>query len=262
MIPYFTKTVFDLGPIPLQVWGFMVSLGIVVGSLFGYRLAKKYNLSTQLLLDVLVWALVGGMLGARIVHILFYDFGYYQTHVSEIVKVWHGGMSSLGGFVGASIGAWLFLWKHKTTWKDFLPYADIGVWSLWLGWGIGRIGCFLIHDHPGTLTHFVLAVKFPEGARHDLGLYDSLVGFCIFIVCFILYKSKLVKIGSGVMAKISILLYALARFWLDFLRAKDLVGSDVRYMSLTPAQWGMLLVMVGLIGLFVYDRVKSSSQKV
>jgi phosphatidylglycerol:prolipoprotein diacylglycerol transferase len=135
MIPYFHQTILQLGPLPIQVWGLFVSLGIIVGSYFGYWVTKKHTLSTQLILDALVWGVIGGIIGARIFHILFYNFSYYQIHLIEIVKVWHGGMSSLGGFVGAVMGIILFLRKRKLFWKDFLPYADIGVWSLWLGWG-------------------------------------------------------------------------------------------------------------------------------
>jgi phosphatidylglycerol:prolipoprotein diacylglycerol transferase len=246
MIPYFRFTTIPLGPFTIQVWGLLVSLGILVGILFGYRLGKKQGVPTSTLLDATLWGVAGGILGARLFHIVLYDFSFYVHNPGEILKFWHGGASSLGGFVGASVGVALFLFKKKISWKTFLPSLDIGVMSLWLGWGIGRIGCFLIHDHPGTLSHFMLAVNYPGGARHDLGLYDSVLGFSIFIISFCLYKTKLVKIGSGKLAQFSILLYAFVRFWLDFLRATDLTGSDVRYLWLTPAQWGMLVVVGGL----------------
>jgi phosphatidylglycerol:prolipoprotein diacylglycerol transferase len=125
-----------------------------------------------------------------------------------------------------------------------------------LGWGVGRIGCFLIHDHPGTLTHFILGVKFPDGARFDLGLMESILGFILFVVFYFLFK-KLIKIRFGLVAAYSIASYAVGRFLLDFLRATpDFPGGDVRYMSLTPAQWGMLAVLAGLTLMFVLGKMK------
>lgn len=261
MIPFFRFTVIPIGPIHIQVWGLFVALGILVGILFGYRLAKKHRVDTEKLLDATLWGIAVGILGARIFHILFYDFAFYREHPLEIVQLWHGGASSLGGFVGASVGVALFLFKKKISWKTFLPSLDIGVMSLWLGWGVGRIGCFLIHDHPGTLSHFALAVQYPGGARHDLGLYDSLLGFAIFLICFVLYKTKKISIGSGRLIQLSVFLYAFVRFLLDFLRARDMAGSDVRYMYLTPAQWGMIIVMLGLIGLYFYDKLRRTLHK-
>lgn len=248
MIPFFQFTTIHLfGPISIQAWGFLVALGILAGIGVGHRLAKKHSLSTILIFDATVWALLAGILGARLIHVLFYDIQYYLANPVDIIKFWQGGASSLGGFVGAAVGVFLFLLKRKITWGNFLPYLDVGILSLWLGWGIGRIGCFLIHDHPGTLSHFLLAVKFPGGARHDLGLYDSLVGFGLFSIFFILSYKKILKVGSGAIAGYSFMIYAIARFFLDFLRATDLPNSDVRYWSLTPAQWGMLIVIIVLI---------------
>jgi len=132
--------------------------------------------------------------------------------------------------------------------------------GLWLGWGIGRVGCFLIHDHPGTLSHFMLAVKYPGGARFDLGLMESILGFLLFGI-FALLFSRLTKIRSGLVVGWSVACYAVARFFLDFLRATDLPGSDVRYGGLTPAQWGMLTVVAVLTFKLIYDRMGRVNEK-
>lgn len=184
MIPYFQLTMFRLGPIPVQVWGLMVACGILAALfLFAVRVRhhggdpeRVWRLATPLL--------VGAFLGARIVHIVFYDVGFYRDNPGEILKIWHGGMSSLGGFIGAALGLWYAKARQKWSWDEFVAtYLDDGMLSFWLGWGIGRIGCFLIHDHPGTLTHFVGGVRYPGGVRHDLGLYESLLGFGLFFAC-------------------------------------------------------------------------------
>ena len=135
-------------------------------------------------------------------------------------------------------------------------YIEQGFYALPLGIGIGRIGCFLIHDHPGTLTHFFLGVKYPDGVRFDLGLLESILGFILFIVFYFLFK-KLIKVRFGLVAGLSMASYAVVRFLFDFLRATpDFPGGDLRYLSLTPAQWGMLAVLLALTLTFILGRVK------
>jgi phosphatidylglycerol:prolipoprotein diacylglycerol transferase len=190
MVPYFPFSSIPVGIFTVQVWGLMVSLGMIFGLLFARYLVKKQELNVDILLDLALWAIVGGFAGARFFHVVFYNFSFYRSNLLEIIAFWHGGMSSLGGFVGAAVTVVLFFWKKKLDFKVFLSYLDIGALGLWLGWGVGRIGCFLIHDHPGTLSHFFLAVKYPGGARHDLGLYDSLLGFSIFFLFFFCIKPK------------------------------------------------------------------------
>ena len=92
---------------------------------------------------------------------------------------------------------------------------------------------------------FAALWHFPGGARHDLGLYESLLSFVIFIVMAIFFK-RLIKRGPGFVSGLSLALYAVVRFFLDFLRATDLPGSDARYGHLTPAQWGMIGVVAVL----------------
>lgn len=255
MIPFFEYNAFVFGPITIQVWGVFVSLGILAAVFLSMRLAKKYFLSDQLMLDIALWALMGGLLGARIFHVLFYALDYYQQYPGEIFKFWHGGASSLGGFAGAGLAVFMFAKLRRFKLVDFAPYLDISVLSLWLGWAIGRLGCFFIHDHPGRLSHFFLAVNFPGGARHDLGLYESILALGIFVVYFLLFK-KLIKIQWGLVAMLSFMDYALARFLLDFLRATDLPWSDARYLYLTPAQWGMIGVFSALTFLLIWIKIK------
>lgn len=255
MIPYFQYNSIMLGPISIQVWGLFVSIGLLVAILLAYRLAKKYLLSGEVVLDLAVWTILGGLIGARIFHVVFYEPVYYIQYPLDIFKFWQGGASSLGGFFGATVALYIFIKLRKFTFKEILPYIDIATLSLWLGWGIGRFGCFMIHDHPGKLSNFFLAVNFPTGARFDLGLVDSLLGFLLFAVYYLLF-TRLIKIHWGLVAIFSFMDYAIVRFLLDFLRATDLPISDMRYFYLTPAQWGMGLMFFVLSAVLIYLSVR------
>jgi phosphatidylglycerol:prolipoprotein diacylglycerol transferase len=255
MIPYFQYTLFYLGPVPIQVWGLMVALGMMAGVYLMYFLCKKDGFRVDFIFDLAVWIIVSALFFSRVFHVVFYNWSYYVEQPGEILKIWHGGLSSLGGFFGAALATVIFLKIKKITFEMFLPYADRGILGLWLGWGIGRVGCFLIHDHPGTLSHFILAVKYPNGVRHDLGLYESLTGFSLFIIFFIVYKLY-PNLKKGLVVTISIAGYAIVRFCTDFLRT-----VDVRYARLTPAQWGMVGILIILTICTVLSTVNNSRLK-
>src|SRR5207253_2681385 len=121
----------------------------------------------------------------------------------------------------------VFAWFVRQKKIDLLAYADTFVWGIPWGCGVGRIGCFLIHDHPGTLSHTILAVKYPDGqARHDLGLDLSIAGFTIGIIFLALDRKKR---NPGFFTGAFLVLDSAVRLWLDFYRV-----TDVRYVYLTP----------------------------
>ena len=253
MIPYFQYNAIMLGPIEIQVWGVFVSLGLIAGILLAHHLAKKFVLSQAVILDMSIWAIVGALIMARFFHVIFYEPSYYIQYPLDIFKFWHGGASSLGGFIGAGLAVWIFVKIRRFTLKEIIPYLDIGVVSLWLGWFIGRLGCFFIHDHTGKLSNFFLAVNFASGSRHDLGLYDSLLALVLFISYFFLFK-KIIKIRWGLVAIMSALDYTIVRFLLDFLRENNTItGGDIRYFHLTPAQWGMIALFIPLTLLLIWS---------
>lgn len=245
MIPYFRFDVIHLGPISIYVWGTMVALGILAAIIVAARSAKKSGLDPAFIWDAAFGMVVWAFIGARVVHVVGYFLPFYLQNPIEILKVWHGGLSASGGIIGAALYFLYYVHKKK---KDFWEYGDHIAYAFPLGYGIGRIGCFLIHDHPGTLSHFVLAVRYPGGARHDLGLYLSISGWLAFIVFVCLKKIK-PKNGwpKGFFTAAFFLWYGLSRFLLDFLRAYDLPGSDARYGGLTVAQYfGIVLILMGI----------------
>jgi phosphatidylglycerol:prolipoprotein diacylglycerol transferase len=204
------------------------------------------------LLDLAIWVMVGALIFGRVIYILAYGLDSALKDPVWVFRVWEGGMSSFGGYLGAAIGAWLFARRRKI---NLRPYVEVAAFVLPLGYGIGRIGCFLIHDHPGILSAFPLAVRFPAGARLDHGLLLSLLGFGIFGT-FVLLSRKGWEIGGDRWRYLPLLLmtYGVARFGLDFLRAWDLPHSDARYLYLTPSQYGAMVLVIAGAWLALKDR--------
>lgn len=243
MLPWFQFTTIHIGFLTIQVWGLMVALGIFSATYVASQKAKRDGLDPNIVWDLAFWIIVSAFIGARLFEFV-YDPALYLAHPIELLKFWQGGFSEMGGFIGAIIALFIFFRSKKLdTWR----YADCAAYGLPLGFGIGRIGCFLIHDHPGTLTHFMLGVKYPDGVRHDNGLYLSIEGFLIFLL-FVVLDRKHAKPKTFVIA--FLILHGIIRFFLDFLRI-----IDARYFFLTPAQYiSIAMVIVGIFFLLKRPR--------
>lgn len=254
MIPYFEWRTIPIGHVVLQVWGLFAAVGVILGAWFGASLAKKRGLEAAKFDGMAFWTIVAAFIGARLFHVFFYEPAYYFAHPLEIVSVWKGGLSSFGGFIGGGLAAAWKIQKHKL---PFLKTADIAIPAMTLGLGCGRIGCFLIHDHPGTLAHGLgrwLAVDYQGGPRYDLGLLLCLFDF-LFFATFLILMRKPRK--DGFYLALFMVVYGPVRFLLDFLRV-----LDTRYFGLTPAQYGSIgLFICGLLLFGRLYRMKVASVK-
>ncbi|MCA1828971.1 MAG: prolipoprotein diacylglyceryl transferase [Myxococcales bacterium] len=238
MIPFFVVPPLQLGPIALQPFGILSASGILLASWLLAREARRRGLDPAPLEKLASWAVVGGIIGAHLVHLLAYHPEELRENgVLQLLKVWDG-LSSTGGVIGGIIGSIAFLKRRGIS---FSTYADVFALAVPPGWAVARLGCFSVHDHPGVLTHFFLAVAFPGGPRHDLGLYDAIVLAGITVVIFALDRRQ--KLQARLLPLVA-LLYGGCRFGLDFLRARDLPYSDARYFGLTPAQYGALALVI------------------
>ena len=243
MIPYFKSPSFDVGFTEIHGFGILVATGLIIGLEICQRRAKKMGLDPAMVFQFGIIAFVSGFIIAHQFHIFLYHPEEFRADPMSVFYIWSG-ISSFGGFTGGVIaGIIYFKIKKVSVWA----YGDVMVYGFAPGWFFGRCGCFTAHDHRGNMTDFFLAVDFPEGARHDLGLYEALLMLGLTIVFFIWGRKPRFP---GFFMSIMCVVYGLARFGFDFLRASDLSYVDSRYFGLTPAQYGSLF-LVGL-GIFIF----------
>lgn len=239
MIPYFTNPLEHVLPAPFNdSWGVLVCVGFIVGLEIARARAIRIGLDVRDVIDGIMAIVGGGFVVGHLVHVL----AYHPEQLEEkgpivLVQVW-AGLSSFGGFVGAIVGGLVFYKLLRP--RPWLLHSEAILYGFPVGWLFGRLGCFSAHDHIGRRTDFFLAVDFPGGARHDLGLYEAILAAFIAIV-FAVAGRKPRHVGFFVATWC--FLYAPARFGFDFLRNTDLGSADVRWASLTPAQWGCLLML-------------------
>lgn len=235
MIPYLEAPAWHLGPLTIHAFGVLAALGVWVGSSLAARAASRYSgLDPVPLQRAVPWALLGGVVGGHLLHVL----GYHPELLASegalvLLKLWDG-QSSTGGAVGGLIG---FAYGFRRAGARLGNYLDALALGVAPGWAVARLGCFMAHDHPGRLTDFPLAVAFPAGARHDLGLYDALV---LGALALLLVAVARLRPAHGTLMGVLAVGYSVARFGLDFLRATDISFADGRWLGLTPAQYLMV----------------------
>jgi len=241
-IPWFELPSLSLGPFTIQSFGVLSALGILLATLLMSRAARELGKDPQVPVDFAVVGVIAGVVGGHLVHLL----AYHPEELREpwrIVMLWQG-LSSMGGLLGGVIAAVVWFRVKRIRFAD---YADAFALGLAPGWGVARIGCFTVHDHPGVLTSFPLAVQFPDGPRHDLGLYEAIVLLALGAVLWILHRRD--RLRGGLLPLLAVV-YGIARFLLDFLRARDVPYADARHLGLTFAQYtAVALVVWGAAGL-------------
>jgi phosphatidylglycerol:prolipoprotein diacylglycerol transferase len=272
-IPWFRLEAWDI-PLPfslpilgdtlsIQPFGVLVATGVLLGAWVAGRFARRNELDPIATGDLVTYAVVTGFILGYFLNGILYERDTFMEALrnpSMFLSTWLG-LSSYGGFFGGILGCFIWKWRKK---MELLPYANAVCFALPFGWLFGRLGCFVVHDHPGKVTDFFMAVdEYHFGAppfqpRHDLGLYEVL--YSALIIGLFLWLERRKRRPVGFYCVLLPIVYAPVRFFLDFLRAAPLEGGDVRYGGLTPAQWASIL-MVG-VGLAVWQfAVKPYSAK-
>lgn len=242
MIPYITIPPFHIwGPIGIQPFGVLVVTGCIVGYLVARWHASSVGLEATALRGILFWVLVPAFVFSQLISLGLDHpelvLGQRPTrHVGAT-------LSSYGGLFGGALCAVVYFRRKGL---DVWRYTDCLVLGLTVGWFFGRLGCTIVHDHPGIRSDFILAVQYPSGARHDLGLYEWL--FTIGLILLLLVV-RTRKPAPGTILGLICVLYAPVRFGLDFLRINDKL-----YFGLTAGQYFSVALLA--IGVWVLMRTR------
>jgi len=212
-----------------------LALGILTSFVFALNQAKKEKIPAQIFWDLLLWILVGIIIGARTGYVVEF-IGKFKNSFWDIFKVWDGGMTFYGGLFGGAASFFLFFKRKKEISQiTFKKIIDISALSLPLGIAVGRIGCFLINDHLGSNTRFFWGIVWPDGSiRHPVALYLIINALLIFLILNLL-KNKIEK--SGLLFYCFLVIYSFTRFFLDFTRGSESLLSDPSILWFSVSQW-------------------------
>jgi len=264
MLPYFEQPLWQLGPLTIHAFGVAVAIAAWFGLTMVQRQFDRLGLDPLLGQRLGGWMLLGGILGAHFFSVMFYFPNELRDNPWVIFRIWEP-ISSFGGLLGGLVAALFFFATRapESNWRTRLAYLDAIAFVFPATLAIGRFGCALAHDHPGTITSFPLAISLrtdaalvymsgvyraaglalPQAAQtrgfHDLGLYEFLFLSLVVVPLFVRWNRRSRPAGFYLVSFAA--LYLPVRFALDKLRV-----VDARYLGLTPAQWVAALIMAAL----------------
>lgn len=232
------------GPLTIKAYGVMLLVAFVAGTWWTAHSATDEEMPLPEVIDVALLALVGSIIGARIVYVIL---EYDQFHsLGDILNLWSGGLSFHGGLAGALLATWPYV-RYRG--RSFLVTLDQFTPGIALGYSFARIGCFLNGCCHGTPTDLPWAVTFPaDGAcvlpgepLHPSQLYASAASLLIF---FVLIRLKPVFRQPSHLFLSYLMLYSVYRFLIEFTRA----GVTAEFLS--PGSW-LTIAQAASIVIFV-----------
>ncbi|MEZ4367134.1 MAG: prolipoprotein diacylglyceryl transferase [Kofleriaceae bacterium] len=230
----------------LQPFGMIVAAGVLIGASIMRRFSERHGVDDDDLRGLTMWIMVTGFIGAHVLDVIMYEPHKLAEDPLVLIKLWDG-ISSYGGFVGGALGYMFFVWWKRLQWALM---ADICIVGLLPAFSIGRIGCTIVHDHPGAPTDSIFGFDYPAWfvanldpnlvgpmRLHNLAMYE--LAYLIPVNAIILWLAfkKVRRLPAGALAVLTGVLYAPVRFFLDYLRWNK---TDPRYLGLTFAQWASI----------------------
>jgi phosphatidylglycerol:prolipoprotein diacylglycerol transferase len=252
----------SIGSFELPTYGVLLVAALLGGIYTALRLGRRVGLESALVLDFCTWVILVALMGAKVLMVLT-EWSYYRAHLGEIFSF--STFMAGGVFYGGFLAALFFtVWYARVQRVPFWKLVDVLAPGVALGQSVGRLGCFSAGCDYGRPTTVPWGVVFtsnfahevtgvPLGERlHPTQLYESLATFVIFGLLLWWFPKK--KHGGDIFLAYAGL-YAVARFFLEFLRGDEDRGF-VFHNLLSTSQFIALLALAGVAAVFIWRRVR------
>lgn len=244
--------VIHLGPVPLHMYGLMIALGVVVAARVGRVRYVKRGGDGEAFDSVAFWAVVGGVVGARLYHVIT-DYQLFRHHPENIIKIWQGGLGIWGGVMGGAIAVLIVARRRHLVFADI---ADCIVPGLAFAQGIGRWGNWFNQELFGGPSALPWAVEIDRAHRpaeyinertfQPTFLYESL--WCIALGFALLAIDRKLKLVRGQLFALYAAGYTMFRFVMEEMR----VDPAHTIGPLRINAWVSIAVFVISVALFIW----------
>lgn len=261
----FDPEIFFIGSHGVRWYGIMIASALMAGFLIFKKYLRGDKLSEEMVDSLLVYIAVASIVGARLAHCFFYEPEYFLENPLEILKIWKGGLASHGWALGILIALWLYNRKYKI---PFLWLMDRIVIVVALGAAFIRIGNFFNSEIYGLPSSLPWAVEFvrdnlydgttgallPTVARHPTQFYEALSYLLIFVVAFVFYRKRNMKMRDGFMFSAFMIAMFSARFLIEFVK-NDQVAFEAG-MGFNMGQLLSLPFIFAGIAMLIWTKLK------
>jgi phosphatidylglycerol---prolipoprotein diacylglyceryl transferase len=266
----------NLGPLTIRYYGLIIMFGALMGAWLASREAKRRSLDPEIVWDGLIWILFGGIIGARLWHVIlpstrdmvvnsvsgqlvnpYYFDGKLQ--ILDILAIWRGGLGIPGAILGGGIALFIFCRRRG---QRFAIWADVAAPGIALAQAIGRWGNFVNQELYGRPTGLPWGIKInfptnfpPETRFHPLFFYESIWNLANMTLCLVLSRKYGDKLKPGDIFLVFLIFYATGRFFLEFLR---LDIAQVGGVNANQTIAGIIAISCGLILVFRHVHLSRS----
>lgn len=272
MFSYITWTadpaIFELFGREFRWYAIAFALGFIIGYKIVERMFKQENVKIEWLDSLLIYTILGTVIGARLGHVLFYNPTYYFANPIKMLYVWEGGLASHGGVLGILLAIWIY--SRRVTHLPMLWTLDKLVVPTGLVAAFIRLGNLMNHEIYGHPTDMPWGFRFVANLRewmhgaepiftlpsHPTQLYEALCYLATFILCMWLYFKKIAWRRQGFIFGIFMICIFASRFFIEFLKNNQEAFEEG--MMLNMGQW--LSVPFVLLGAFFVWRSFNNKQ--
>lgn len=218
---------FSVFDVDVYWYGLIIVSGIILALILAWKNRDTYGISWDTITDFAFIAIPVGIICARIYYVVF-EWDYYKNNLSEIIKIWNGGIAIYGAIIGGIIAAVIFCKKKKI---KFLDLCDFCAPYVALCQSIGRWGNFVNREAYGEITDSFLKMGIYDASIDNYiyvqptFLYESI---CTFIIFCVLYSYRHNKRFSGEIFYLYMMLYGIARFIVEGFRSDSLYFCGFR----------------------------------
>jgi len=252
-----------LGPLAVHWYGLAYLAGFVAAALILRVLARRWklNLTDDDVLNIMLAAVLGVIIGGRLGYVLFYGGGYYWEQPARILRLWDGGMSFHGGLIGILVAGAIVA---RSIGMPLLSLWDMGAVGAPVGFGAGRVANFINAELWGRVTDVPWGMVFPgAGAlpRHPSQLYEALLEGAVLLTVMIVLAWRLPPRPRGELIGWLLALYGVFRIFAESFREPD---AQLSFLFGGWLTMGMLLsvpMVLGGVWLIVWARRRDLPQQ-
>lgn len=257
MILTLNPVAFRIGNLSVKWYGIIMAIAIIVATTMAVREGQKRHISSDDFIDLLLWIVPLGYVGARAYYVLF-EWGYYSQHPDQIIAIWNGGIAIYGGLIAGTIVLLVFCYRRNL---PIFLMLDILAPAVMAAQVIGRWGNFMNQEAHGSATtlQFLQSLHLPEFIISQMKingvyyqptfLYESffnLIG--LIIILSLRHRKHLFKQGEIFM--FYVLWYSAVRFFVEGMRTDSLYI----FGAIRVSQALSLLLFIATICLWIYRR--------
>lgn len=218
-------TIFKLGFLQLRWYGLLFVGSFILGLIIMKKIFIKEGKDASSLDNLLIYALVGAIIGARLVHCLFYEPGYYLNHPLEILYVWKGGLASHGGMIGVIVGVYLYTKQNKLPFFWLLARMAIPGALTAAFVRFGNLFNSEILGKPSELSWAIVFEKVDSIPRHPVQLYEAFSYLIIFAILIVVYRKISPSFSTKLLPGLFLTLIFSVRFLLEYTKTEQATYS-------------------------------------